>query len=80
MGGDRVTLTSSFVVLVFDEIVPKSYGLSNATRWSLAIERPLATVELASFPVVLLFDSINRRINVALGGDQRIEQSYTDHD
>lgn len=80
MGGDRVTLTSSFVVLVFDEIVPKSYGLGNATRWSLAIERPLATVELASFPVVLLFDSINRRINVALGSDQHIEQSYTDHD
>ena len=29
------TVVASFVVLVFGEIVPKSYGLANAREWAL---------------------------------------------
>ena len=72
------TLIASFVVLVFGEIVPKSYGLGNATRWALVVARPLATVERLLFPLVLAFDAITRRMSALLGGEQRIEGSYLD--
>ena len=70
------TVVGSTVVLVFGEIVPKSYGLGNAREWSLVVARPIALVETALGPVVSLFDWLTRQLAHRLGGDQRIETPY----
>lgn len=72
------TVLASSLVLVCGEIVPKSYGLGNAQRWSLRVARPLALVEKFLYPLVAVFDAFTRRIGSALGGDAHIEEPYTD--
>lgn len=70
------TIVASSIVLVFGEIVPKSYGLGNATTWALTVAGPLTYVERSLYPLVLVFDGITRRLNAVLGGDQDIEEPY----
>jgi len=70
------TLVASSLVLVCGEIVPKSYGLGNARRWALTAARPIALVERALFPVVVVFDVLTRWIGAAIGGDSDIEEPY----
>lgn len=72
------TVLASFVILVFGEIVPKSYGLGNASRWALKVAYPLTLAGRGLHPLVLLFDGLTRRMNVVLGGDQGIERPYLD--
>ena len=72
------TLVASSVVLVFGEILPKSYGLGNAKVWALRAARPVGVVERVLFPVVAVFDFVTRRAGAALGGDPGIEEPYTD--
>jgi Mg2+/Co2+ transporter CorB len=72
------TGVASAVVLVFGEIVPKSYGLGRAEEWSLAVARPVALVERLLGPVVSVFDLVTRRMSEALGGETRIEKPYED--
>ena len=55
------TLCTSFLVLVFGEIVPKAFGLGNAESWSLRIASPIRLVERALSPLITLFDGITRR-------------------
>ncbi|MFC6731467.1 MULTISPECIES: DUF21 domain-containing protein [unclassified Haladaptatus] len=68
------TLVGSFVVLVFGEIVPKSYGLGNAAKWALTVAIPISFIERLLYPLVAFFDFITRRLNALLGGDSGIEQ------
>jgi CBS domain containing-hemolysin-like protein len=80
-GGVAVALTTvvaSAVVLVFGEILPKSYGLGNAESWSLRAARPVSLVERSLYPVVVVFDVVTRYAGTALGGDPDIEEPYTD--
>lgn len=70
------TLGVTTVILIFGEIVPKSYGLGNAERWSLRVARPLSIVERALGPLVRLFDIQTRRLTVWLGGEPDIEEAY----
>jgi len=72
------TVLASFVVLVFGEIVPKSYGLGHAKGWSLAVARPISILERAMYPLVVVFDFITRRLNTLIGGDPDIEDPYTE--
>ena len=72
------TLVTSFVVLIFGEIVPKSYGLSHAKKWAFTVARPIQVVGVVLYPVVVVFDLITRSINEVLGGESRIEQPYLD--
>lgn len=72
------TLLASTVVLVFGEILPKSFGLGHAERWALASARPLSVVQAVLYPVVTLFDVLTRRIGAFVGGRQEIEQPYTE--
>jgi len=79
--GSAVTLATvlaSFLVLIFGEIVPKSYGLGNANRWALSVARPISLVERALYPLVVVFDVITRGLNARLGGDTDIEKPYLD--
>ena len=72
------TLAVGFVVLVFGEIVPKSYGLGNAERWALATARPISLVGRSLSPLVTLFDVLTTRINERIGGEREIETPYVD--
>lgn len=72
------TVVASCVVLVFGEIVPKSYGLGNARRWALTVAGPLRLVERALYPLVVFFDAVTRVLNDRLGGDADIEQPYVE--
>ncbi len=82
-GGAAVALTTvvaSSVVLVFGEILPKSYGLGNAEEWALVVAGPVRLVQKLLWPVVVVFDFVTRRAGAALGGDPDIEEPYTDAD
>ena len=72
------TLCTSFLVLVFGEIVPKAFGLGNAETWSLRIASPVRLVERVLSPLITLFDGITRRMNAYVSGDANIEKPYTD--
>jgi len=79
--GSAVTLATviaSFVVLVFGEIVPKSYGLGHAGQWALRVAGPISLVERLLYPLVVVFDILTRRLNRLVGGDTGIEQPYLD--
>ncbi|WP_336021689.1 DUF21 domain-containing protein [Halobellus salinisoli] len=68
------TVVASAIVLIFGEIVPKSYGLGHATTWSLRIAGPLSVVERLLYPLVVVFDAITRALNEFVGGED-IEQA-----
>lgn len=70
------TVGASFIVLVCGEIVPKAYGLGNATSWAIRVARPLALVERVLYPAVVVFDVLTRGVNARIGGEPRIETSY----
>lgn len=72
------TAVAATLVLVFGEIVPKSYGLGHAPTWSLRVARPIAALELLLSPVVFVFDGVTRRLTALIGGDADIEDPYTD--
>ena len=71
-------LCTSFLVLVFGEIVPKAFGLGNAETWSLRIASPVRLVERVLSPLITLFDAITRRMNAYISGDGSIEKPYTE--
>ncbi|UPV98891.1 DUF21 domain-containing protein [Halorussus gelatinilyticus] len=72
------TVVVTSLVLIFGEIIPKSYGLGNGERWSLRVARPLSLVERALYPLVVLFDALTRGTSQRLGGDTDIEEQYLD--
>lgn len=72
------TLLSSAVVLVFGEIVPKSFGLGNAEQWSLTVAPAVRLVERMLSPVITSFDAVTRRMNDLIRTDDAIEKPYLD--
>jgi Mg2+/Co2+ transporter CorB len=70
------TLVASAIVLIFGEIVPKSFGLGNAQTWALTVARPLRIVELSLLPLVIVFDLLTRRLGTLVGGVPSIEEQY----
>ena len=72
------TVLASFVVLIFGEIVPKSYGLGHASQWALTVATPIAWIERLLYPLVVVFDALTRRMNALLGGETDIENPYLD--
>lgn len=72
------TLVASFLVLVFGEIVPKSYGLGNANRWALAVARPVTIFGRVLSPLVYLFDGLTRTVSSTIGGENHLEKPYLD--
>lgn len=72
------TLSVSILILIFGEIIPKSYGLGHAESWSLRVARPISYVERALSPLVAVFDIVTRWLTARIGGDQHIEKPYLD--
>ncbi|MFB6111756.1 MAG: DUF21 domain-containing protein [Halobacteriaceae archaeon] len=70
------TLVVSGLILVFGEIVPKSYGLGHAAASSLRVARPISYVERLLGPLVAVFDVVTRWLTARVGGDQGIEKPY----
>ncbi|MBV0901265.1 DUF21 domain-containing protein [Haloarcula salina] len=72
------TLFTSFLILVFGEIVPKAFGLGNAKYWALTVSTPIRLTERLLSPVISLLDGITRRISVVLTVESDIEKPYVD--
>ncbi|MFC4449039.1 DUF21 domain-containing protein [Halorussus aquaticus] len=72
------TLVVTSIVLIFGEIIPKSYGLGNAEAWALDIAGPITLVQRVLSPLVTLFDGVTRGASRRLGGDADIEEQYLD--
>lgn len=80
VGGDAgvvvSTLFASTVILVFGEIVPKSYGVANPERVALRVARPLRALQVVLSPVVAVFEAVSGAINRLTGGSRDIERPY----
>lgn len=72
------TVLTSFLVLIFGEIVPKAFGLANAKEWALTIASPVRLVERVLSPIITLFDGLTRRMNAVIAVDVDIEKPYVD--
>lgn len=72
------TVVTSFLILIFGEIVPKAFGLGNAEKWSLTIASPVRLVERVLSPLITLFDGITRRMNAFISVQEDIEKPYMD--
>lgn len=72
------TVLASFLILIFGEIVPKSYGLGHAKQWALVVARPITVVEMILYPLVSVFDIVTRWLNALIGGESDIEKPYID--
>lgn len=70
------TAAASLLVLVFGEIIPKSYGLGNADEWAVRVARPMVFVSAVLYPVVFVFDGVTRRMSGTIGGDAGVEKAY----
>lgn len=72
------TVITSFLVLIFGEIVPKAFGLANAKDWALTVASPVRLVERTLSPLITLFDGLTRRMNAIIDVDGDIEKPYMD--
>lgn len=72
------TVLASAIVLIFGEIVPKSYGLGHANQWALTVAGPVRIVERTLFPLVFVFDVVTRWLSGRLGGETTIEKPYVE--
>jgi len=70
------TLVVSFLVLVFGEISPKSYGVANAESVSLRVSGVLSVVGTVLYPLVVFFEVVSRGVNRLTGGEMEIERPY----
>lgn len=72
------TVLTSFLILIFGEIVPKAFGLANAENWALTIASPIRLVGRMLSPLITLFDGITRRMNALIPVEEHIEKPYMD--
>ena len=74
------TLVATALVLVFGEILPKSWGLANADSWALAVARPVRYVGLVLWPLVAFFDVLTRSLGSVTGGEPDIERELLEEE
>lgn len=80
VGTALATLVVSVLVLLFGEIVPKSYGVANAEDVSRAVAGPIATLQVILWPVVAGFEAVSGAIRRLVGGARDIERPYVTRD
>jgi len=74
------TVFTSFFVLTFGEIAPKSYAVGHAESWSLRVSRPLSAAQTLLRPLVILFEAADAVINRVTEADPAIEKYVTRKD
>lgn len=71
------TVATSFFVIVFGEITPKSYAVTHAERHALRVSRPVLVIQRALFPILYIFQVVTAGINRLTGGSSNIETYVT---
>jgi len=71
------TVFTSFFVIVFGEIAPKSYAVANAERHALRIARPVVAVQRLLWPVLVVFETATGLLNRLTGGESDFESYLT---
>lgn len=67
------TVVTSFFVIAFGEIAPKSYAVANAERHALRVAGPVVAIQRVLTPILLLFELTTNLTNRVTGGDQRFD-------
>ncbi|SMO37198.1 hemolysin family protein [Halorubrum cibi] len=67
------TVFTSFFVIVFGEIAPKSYAVANAERHALRVARPVVAVQRLLRPILYVFEAASGLVTRVVGGDTAIE-------
>lgn len=61
----------TLLILVFSEIIPKSFAIQNAERLSLITAKPMQILEFILSPVVICLEGITKIVN-KLTGDKKV--------
>lgn len=67
------TLGMTFLILIFSEVMPKTYAIRNANSVALKVARPISTVVALFAPVTHIVDLLVRGLFRLLGVDIRAE-------
>lgn len=62
------TVVGTIVVLIFGEIIPKTIAVHNSKRISFLYARPLKTIELTLWPLVIALQWMTHRVQNVVGG------------
>ena len=71
------TVFTSFFVIVFGEIAPKSYAVANAERHALRVSRPVLFLQRFLRPILFIFEVTTAAINRVTGGESGFESYLT---
>jgi CBS domain containing-hemolysin-like protein len=71
------TVFTSFFVIVFGEIAPKSYAVANAERHALRVARPITIIQRVLRPILFVFETATAAVNRVTGGNTNIESYLT---
>lgn len=71
------TAATSFFVIVFGEIAPKSYAVTNAEKHALRVARPVRVVQRLLWPIFWIFEATTALVNKVTGGGENIETYVT---
>ena len=66
------TVFTSFFVIVFGEIAPKSYAVANAEKHALRVSRPVVIAQRLLRPVLVVFETASGLVTRLIGGDTDI--------
>jgi putative hemolysin len=77
-GAAVATVAITILVLIFGEILPKSYAKDNAERVNLFVARPLAFLKTVLTPFVWIFVQIKHTFTGRRGAELNIQPSVTE--
>ena len=72
------TVAGTLALLVFGEIVPKTFAVHNSERMAFLYARPLKVVELVLWPLVMVLQWMTRGTRSALGAETTPRESITE--
>ncbi len=72
------TVVGTLALLVFGEIVPKTFAVHNSERMAFLYARPLKAVELVLWPLVMALQWMTRGTRSALGAEDTPRESITE--
>lgn len=71
------TVFTSFFVIIFGEIAPKSYAVANAERHALRVSRPIIVIQRVLRPILYVFEVATGAVNRVTGGESGFESYLT---